>query len=332
MDPGIFGQLYDATGRRITEELPITALADGNGAPVVAMASDGGFCVFWSDGEVSRAHGIRGRCFDRSGRFEGDEFEVSAPDDGFHRSPAVAIGADDTLVVVWHSGVAEFDGSRGLFGRVYRRVSGGDPGGGDPGGSFCGDADRDGDGVADPCDNCPTLANSDQADLGDNGFGDACVAPDVVIHPTASLGADPIIGQGSVIEEQVSLGGGARLGVGVRLERGAIAGDRLHAGDFVSVGIRTKLGTDVAIGPGTRIDSGASVGNLVTIGDGAVIARNVVVGNRAVIGPLVVLEVGARIGRGASVEMGARVGRRAIVRPGAVVPAGTTVPAGAAFP
>ena len=334
VDPKIVGQVYDAAGRRIGDELPIRALTDSTwGRPVVAMGNDGGFCVFWSDGEARRAHGIRGRCFDRRGRFEGDEFEVSTDDD-FHRSPAVAIGADGTLVVLWHSSAAEFDGSRGIFGRRYRRVSSGgsDPGGGDPGDVLCGDADDDGDGVADHCDNCPTVANSDQVDVGLDGYGDACVAPDVVIHPTASLGADPIIGQGTVIAEGVSIGAGARLGAGVRLERGTIAGDRLHAGDFVEVGIRAKLGNDVVIGPGTRIDSGASVGNQVTIGDGTVIARNVVVGNRAVIASLVVLDVGARIGRGAIVEMGARVGRRAIVRPGAVLPAGTTVPPGATFP
>jgi acetyltransferase-like isoleucine patch superfamily enzyme len=326
VDPKIVGQVYDAAGRRIGEELQIRALTDGTlGRPAVAMGSDGGFCVFWSDGEVQRAHAIRGRCFDRRGRSEGDQFDVSLSGDS-HSSPDVAIGTDGTLVVVWRS-----SGSQELLGRRYRRVSSGgaDPGPGDPGGGPCSGADRDGDGVTDHCDNCPTVANADQLDVGLDGYGDACVASDVVIHPTASLGADPIIGQGTVIAEGVSIGAGARLGAGVTLERWTIAGDRLSAGDFVIVGIRTKLGNDVAIGPGTRIDSGASVGNQVTIEDGTLIGRNVVVGNRAVIGSLVVLDVGARIGRGAVVEMGARVGRRAVVSPGAVVPAGTTVPPGA---
>ncbi len=331
-DAEIFGQLYDAAGRRITEKLHISAVADGTwSGPVVAMGNDGSFCAFWSNGrEISPAQGIRGRCFDRRGRSEGDEFNVSRDrardlSGGFHAFPAVAIGADGTLVVVWHRSVDAFKGSLGLFGRRYRHIG---SGGGNPGGP-CSDADSDSDGVTDDCDNCPTVPNSDQVDVGGDGFGDACVAPDVAIHPTASLGANPLIGQGTVIAENVSIGADALLGIGVKLDRGVTAGDRLRAGDFVNIGARSRLGSDVDIGPGTRIDSDASVGSQVEIGDGAVFQRNVVVGNRAVIGSLVVLDVGARIGRGAVVEMGARVGRRAVVSPGAVVPAGTTVPPGA---
>ena len=39
----------------------------------------------------------------------------------------------------------------------------------DPGGT-----DSDGDGIADPCDNCPTVANADQADGDSDGLGDVC--------------------------------------------------------------------------------------------------------------------------------------------------------------
>jgi len=40
-------------------------------------------------------------------------------------------------------------------------------------------ADTDGDGVADCVDNCPEVANPDQADLDGNGIGDACEEPEV---------------------------------------------------------------------------------------------------------------------------------------------------------
>lgn len=41
--------------------------------------------------------------------------------------------------------------------------------------------DQDNDGVKDPLDNCPTVANADQADTDEDGFGDAC---DVAAGPT----------------------------------------------------------------------------------------------------------------------------------------------------
>jgi hypothetical protein len=34
--------------------------------------------------------------------------------------------------------------------------------------------DTDGDGITDPADNCPTIANPTQADCNNNGVGDAC--------------------------------------------------------------------------------------------------------------------------------------------------------------
>ena len=191
--------------------------------------------------------------------------------------------------------------------------------------------DADGDGIVNDLDNCPSVPNPDQTDVGADGYGDACVAPDAVIAPTARLGANPIIGRGSVIGDHASIGDDAVLGEEVRIGRGVIVGHDFRADARVSVADRAVLGHRVTIGSDTRIGTGATLADDVTIGDSALLGKNVVVGRRAVIGPLVSLEEGARIGRDATIEMGATVGRRAVVSPGAVVPAGTSVPPGATF-
>jgi len=47
--------------------------------------------------------------------------------------------------------------------------------------------DADGDGVMDPYDNCPTIANPDQLNTTGGPFGDACVAPDVTLPKDTKL-------------------------------------------------------------------------------------------------------------------------------------------------
>jgi subtilisin family serine protease len=50
--------------------------------------------------------------------------------------------------------------------------------------------DRDGDGVADAADNCPAVANADQADLDGNGIGDACELGSLCERPGRQLLTD----------------------------------------------------------------------------------------------------------------------------------------------
>ena len=169
----ILGRLYDGAGRPIAGELPIDAQGERvRGTPAVVMGSDGGFCAFWTSApEEGPSRGIRGRCFDRVGAFDGDEFQVGEYVT-FDDSPSAALGADGTLIVVWRRTNGGFGSPLGIVGRRFHRDgggSGGGGGGGDPSG------DRDGDGVADGSDNCPTVANADQEDAGADGCGDACV-------------------------------------------------------------------------------------------------------------------------------------------------------------
>ena len=52
-----------------------------------------------------------------------------------------------------------------------------------------GAADSDGDGIVDPCDNCPSTANADQADSDNDGMGDAC-EPTPPVTPTTPTTPD----------------------------------------------------------------------------------------------------------------------------------------------
>ena len=56
--------------------------------------------------------------------------------------------------------------------------------------------DRDGDGWADGCDNCPDTPNPDQADSDGDGIGDACQA----YAPVADAGFDQIVNVGDMVQ------------------------------------------------------------------------------------------------------------------------------------
>jgi acetyltransferase-like isoleucine patch superfamily enzyme len=310
----ILGQIFDSTGRRRGSQFVVNTRTDGDQSrPAVAAGGDGGFLAAWesSSGNGAREE-VSGQFLRSSGARLGGELQLSTSDKGRPAHPAVAVGADGSAIVVWQTTFGR-GGHPAVFARRF--VSSADSG-----------ADRDGDGVPDLQDNCPTVANSDQSDAAADGFGDACVSPDAILAPDLQLGANPRIGAGTVIEPSVAIGDDAVIGEFVRVARGTRIGDRVALADFVSLGRRSSLGSDVAIGFATRFEGGIVIGDSVAIGDQVVVRRNVVIGDRAVVQPLVVLFAGARIGAGATIETGARVGRGAVVGPGAVVPAGTTVP------
>jgi len=314
----ILGQLYDSAARRRGGEVVINARTDGDRSnPSVATDAGGRFLVAWeSRASSGMPEGVFAQLHDDHGLRLGAEIPVSARPEGAPSQPAVALGADGRAIVAWSATRRDFDRSE-IFARRYVVAGGGD---------------RDGDGVVDALDNCPTVANPDQTDVGADGYGDACVAPDVLLPVDLRLGANPVIGQATVLGRRVSIGDDAVLGEHVVVGSGVAAGDRVSLADLVVVGMGSRLGDDVAIGAESRVDRAVSIGSRVSIGDRAEVRRNAVVANGATLGPLTVVFAGAHVGEGAIVEMGAKIGRRATVRPGAVVPAGTSVRPGTVYP
>jgi carbonic anhydrase/acetyltransferase-like protein (isoleucine patch superfamily) len=303
-------QRFDDKGSPFAAELRVSAQYDGlELSPLVEANEEGGFVVLWQRGEGRASQfDIVARRLDASGVPDGPQVRLN------DRTPSggpfsAALGADGTLVVVWQTPTV--GSSNAIAGRRIRVDSSGD---------------ADGDGVADEFDNCPTVVNEDQADAQADGFGDACVAPDVAIPSNARIGAHPIIGGGTFIDELVSIGDDASIGESVRFERRVSVGHRLVAADLVTIGRRSSLGNDVSIGEATMVEWGVRIGSSVQIGDHVVIKRTSLVESSVRIEPLVLVLAGAQIGRGAVIGMGAEIGRGAVVRPGTVVPAGTTVP------
>ena len=315
LEGGIMFRRYGAAGKALGDAIQVDR---GDGvpfSPTMAMSADGSFVVIWSCCRDDQSDVLAQR-FDAQGWRLGPPFLVNDHREGDQRDPSAAIGSDGTLFVAWRSAFVD-DASDGLFGRLFQL---------DP------SNDDDGDGVEDRADNCPTVANADQADAQGDGHGDACVAPDVVLPPDLRLGTDPVIGTGTVLAARIAIGDGPRIGELVTLLTGVRAGDRLRIHDLSTVGRRVAIGHRVVVGSATVVEAAATIGDDVLIAEQVRIRRAAVVESGATIESFAVVLAGARIGAGARLGEGAQVGRRATVLPGAVVPAGTSVPSGTTFP
>jgi acetyltransferase-like isoleucine patch superfamily enzyme len=174
--------------------------------------------------------------------------------------------------------------------------------------------DSDDDGIEDGIDNCPTVWNEDQEDINDDGFGDACVSPDVVIPPGTEIGDNPMIGSGTTIGNRTSIGDNADLGDDVIIAKDLEIGDDVTVGDNSEIAKDCVIGDGVTIGANVFIGKGCVIGNGVTIGDGSTINKDSTIGNNAVLGTNVTM------------------GKNATVTADAVVPNGTNIPNGGTFP
>ena len=157
--------------------------------------------------------------------------------------------------------------------------------------------DTDGDGVPDALDNCPSVANADQADVNADGYGDACVALDAHIDPTAVVGKNFVIGSGSSIK------------------KGVTVGDNVTIGENTILNKDTQIGSQVSIGTGVQIAKDVVIGDNVTIGDYTIIDKGVLIESNVTIGSYVHINMNATILSGASVPDYAVVNQGQTVAP-----------------
>jgi hypothetical protein len=182
-DTDVFARRYDPAGRPVGGEIRINAhTALDQVDPDVALRDDGTFFVVWASAEQDGSGtGVFGRAFDRGGAPVGPEIQINDQTSQHQSAPAVALAPTGDLVVSW-SDSAQDGSSQRVFAKRYRFGSAG--------------GDRDGDGVPDGVDNCPSVANPDQSDADGDGLGDDCVAPDVLLHPLRALARTPSSARG----------------------------------------------------------------------------------------------------------------------------------------
>lgn len=212
-------------------------------------------------------------------------------------------------------------------------------------------ADADADGFLDGADNCPTVAQLDQADADGDGSGDACAHPSAsfagpgpfggeYLGAKASVGANNPVGADSTLGRRVTVGQDGSIGTGVSVGRASQIGDRVAIGDGATLGYAALVASDGGVGAGAIVGNlaelrgGASIGQGGRLGRGAIVdvtdlGSGVQVGPSATVtGGSVANDVKIRRGAdlvGASVGAGATIGREADIGAGAQIGAGAVL-------
>jgi UDP-N-acetylbacillosamine N-acetyltransferase len=107
------------------------------------------------------------------------------------------------------------------------------------------------------------------------------IMPAVLVHPTASVAPDAVVGAGSVVMPMAVVNTEAVIGKGGIVNSGAVIEHECRLDDFVHISPKAALAGAIRVGARTHVGIGSSVIQCITIGSDCIIAAGA-----AVISPL----------------------------------------------
>lgn len=119
----------------------------------------------------------------------------------------------------------------------------------------------------------------------------AGLVPATLVHPSAVIGEDVELGEGTVVCAGSILTTNIRLGTGVAIDRSVNVGHDCVIGDFVTLAPGSVLSGNVTLrnevymGTNSCTIQGVSIGQATTVGAGAVVTRDIGAGLTAVGAP-----------------------------------------------
>ncbi len=119
-DWGVYAQRYNAAGAAQGAEFQVnTYTTEMQGAPSIAMDSDGDFVIAWDGASQDGGDwGIYAQRYNAAGAAQGAEFQVNTYTSRTQRSSAIARDSDGDFVISWSS--YDQDGSRdGIYAQRY---------------------------------------------------------------------------------------------------------------------------------------------------------------------------------------------------------------------
>ncbi len=169
----------------------------------------------------------------------------------------------------------------------------------------------------------------------------AYVHPSALINPGFTPAPFTIIDENVAVFEGVKIGSFVRVQAGAKIRQGCIIGDHVTicedadlgegvvVADFAIVGKRPKLGPNsTAKGgplPGTVIGAGSSIGSHTVIMAGSTLGEKCIVGDNAGIRERCTIGDGVVVGRSVTVENDTSIGSRTKIQSGAYITAYVTL-------